>query len=442
VITNLSYQEAKTTAETMRCAVCNGGLLAPYLGDNTWGVRCLKDESHQGVARPRRTKVLADGVEYDVYTQKPVDQFEREGLMLQRANPQLAEIMVAPPAISSSPMTIEEFDQRMGLIKHVVAQMQNGVHYGVIPGTQDKSLWEPGAEYLRAAFNIAWSYEIIEQVEDYHSWTFRYTIRAFHLLGPGIEGPAWIASGSNRERKFWCRTDCPRPCDQNHEPSMEREMHPHNVRDRVLKRAFVGLIRNVTGTTGYFKAVADSDQERPAALVKRQCVEHKKTYTRREKDGRVWYSHKEGNGYCNADRKLVEQWEKGDTGEPAPTQTPVKPRAVDTETGEIRGGAPENNDNPFVTDYRPPQESPVGDIFAPDEAPDDVGETVPQEYAALVEAAGRDYGLDLEGFCRKVLAAPSIERFQAMGGTPAIAETRWGNWLKKQQRQGGGVGDD
>ena len=102
-------------------------------------------------------------------------------------------------------------------------------------------------------------------------------------------------------------------------------MHPHNVRDRVLKRAFVGLIRNVTGTTGYFKAVADSDQERPASQVKRQCTEHKKTYTRREKDGRVWYSHKEGNGYCNADRKLVEQWEQRDS---APEEDDYQPEGM------------------------------------------------------------------------------------------------------------------
>lgn len=202
--------------------------------------------------------------------------------------------MSAPPAISSQPMTVEEFDQRMGLIKHVVAQMTAGTHYGIIPGTKDMSLWEPGAEYLRAAFNIAWSYEVIDQVEDYHTWNFRYTIRTFQLLGPGVEGPSWVTSGSNRERKFWCHSDCPRPCDQEHEPSMEREMHPHNVRDRVLKRGFVALIRNVTGTTGYFKEVADSEQERPAAQVRRQCAEHNKTFTRREKDGRVWYSHRPG----------------------------------------------------------------------------------------------------------------------------------------------------
>ena len=130
--------------------------------------------------------------------------------MIQRYSPETSEVMHAPTAIPSTPMTIEEFDQRMGLIKHVVEQMQDKVHYGIIPGSHDRSLWEPGAEYLRAAFNIAWSYEVIEQTEDYRSWTFRYPIRAFQLLGQGVEGPSWVASGSNRERKFWCSSECPR----------------------------------------------------------------------------------------------------------------------------------------------------------------------------------------------------------------------------------------
>ena len=408
MITGLDFATAKRMSERLRCRECGSGLLAPY-GNS---VRCLRDANHEGFVSPRATKVLSDGVEYDINTQKPVDQFEREGTMLQRQNPELAEVMAAPPAISSQPMTIEEFDQRMGLIKHVVTQMTEGTHYGVIPGTKDKSLWEPGAEYLRAAFNIAWSYEIIDQVEDYRTWNFRYTIRAFQLLGPGIEGPSWVASGSNRERKFWCTSDCPKPCDQDHEPSMEREMHPHNVRDRVLKRAFVGMIRNVTGTTGYFKEVVESDsaQERPAAQVRRQCSEHNKTFTRREKEGRVWYSHREGNGYCNAAKELVEEWERPDTDE-------------NTDGSGTDVGKPGGRVRRAKSSTAPQEEAPEtgsgddqdGSLYA----------------AVLAEASER--GLDKEAFLEKVINQKSWADFEKLGGNAEIAQKRLDAWVEKEQ---------
>jgi hypothetical protein len=164
-------------------------------------------------------------------------------------------------------MSIEEFDLRIDLIRHVVTRMEDGVHYGIIPGTHDKSLWEPGAEFLRAAFNIAWSWELLEKLEDYHGHEFRYTFHAFQLLGAGVRGPGWVATAWSKERKFWCKGGraedaCPRDCLGNHGPKgMEAQMLPHNVQDRALKRAFVAMIRNLTGTSGYFKTQEGEDDD-------------------------------------------------------------------------------------------------------------------------------------------------------------------------------------
>ena len=152
-----------------------------------------------------------------------------------------------------APLSIEEFDQRLTLVKYVVAQMIEGVHFGLIPGTYDKSLWEPGAEYLRMAFRIPWNYEVLEKIEDFSTYDYRYRVRAY-VVGD-VEGAAWTAFGWSKERKFWCSTKrgCPQDCAQDHLPMTEPAMLPHNVLDRTIKRAFVALMRNVTGTSCYFK---------------------------------------------------------------------------------------------------------------------------------------------------------------------------------------------
>ena len=78
MITGLDFATARKMAERLRCRERGSGLLAPY-GNS---VRCLKDASHEGFVEPRSTKVLSDGVEYDVYSQEPINLNVREGAML------------------------------------------------------------------------------------------------------------------------------------------------------------------------------------------------------------------------------------------------------------------------------------------------------------------------------------------------------------------------
>jgi len=346
------------------CGVCEGNLINPWGGSRGIDgqiVVCVNDDAHKGTKPRRRTRRLADGQRYNVYAQQPVDKFEREGIMATDEF-QRTEIPTrdADAAITTRPLTMEQFDQRIELIDHVVSKMKDGVHYGAIPGTQGgKSLWEPGAEFLRAAFNIQWDHEFIEEVEDYDKWIFKYTVRAFQILAPGVTGVSWTASAYNRERKFWCRSECPRPCTQGHEPSMEREMHPHNVRDRALKRGFVALMRNVTGTTGHFQLVEGDDEpvKRELPRPTRRCEEHNAVFRRQENERGVWYSHRQGDKYHNADKSLVDQWETPDAPD-APIETPKTPgpvperqppAGVDPATGAI-------NDDPDHIFSRPPED--------------------------------------------------------------------------------------
>jgi phage recombination protein Bet len=93
---------------------------------------------------------------------------------------------------------------------------------------------------------------------------------------------------------------------------------------------------------------------------------------------------------------------------------------VDTATGEIRE----------------PQESPTGDILPPDEGPDEPpANPVPEAYRSLVDRAG-NYGFEVEGFCKTILGASSIEQFEKMGGNPGIAQKRLDNYEEKQRKAG------
>tara|TARA_Y100000310_G_scaffold343702_1_gene452567 strand:+ start:459 stop:1664 length:1206 start_codon:yes stop_codon:yes gene_type:complete len=283
---------AETTGQT--CYRCHSRVWVAWK-DGAWKVRCLEGFNPD----PVKTKLQLA---------------RREGMTIQRYSSELPEMMNQGGAIGTMPeqrpMTIEEFDQRQGLIKHVVSQMEVGVHYGVIPGTHDNSLWEPGAEYLRAAFNIQWGYELVEQREDSSTHDYYYQFFAFQQLGPGVRGPGWDASAWSKERKFFCRggrDGCPKDCPQTHQPSMEAQMLPHNVRDRALKRAFVAMIRNVTGTTGYFKQALDNEPDDFDVDIPQgdgtdhpwlaACPEHKQAWFQSKKMREP--AHKQGAGWCN-----------------------------------------------------------------------------------------------------------------------------------------------
>lgn len=224
---------------------------------------------------------------------------------------QFQEITPAGSVREQAPLTVEVFKERIALVKAVTKEMEEGVHYGIIPGTQGKSLWEPGAEYLRMAFGITWNFEMLKEEEDYATGDFHYSVRAFALSPDGAEVASWPGSAWSKERRFWCKKECPKNCDQTHEPSMERNMLPHNVKDRAIKRAFVALIRNVTGTTGYFTQALDTAtgeigiQGGYAATI--PCPDNGKEMRLRDGKFGQYYSHKHGSEWHNIDADKAPQ---------------------------------------------------------------------------------------------------------------------------------------
>lgn len=196
-----------------------------------------------------------------VLAQPPSRVHDRWGKMAGDAAREVAGVPAVKEAAMETvnypePMTVEAFAARLKMVEYVVNEMVETVHFGITPGTTDKALWEAGAEYLRAAFQLPWDFVYEEKIEDHATFDYHYVVRAY-CPNRNSYFSSWIASAWSHERRFWCAKECPRPCPQNHLPRMEGATLRHNVRDRAIKRAFVALIRNVTGTTGYFKQALD-----------------------------------------------------------------------------------------------------------------------------------------------------------------------------------------
>ena len=157
---------------------------------------------------------------------------------------------ITMPAVSNEPpmpLTPAQIKQTTDALKAAVAEMTEGVHYGIIPGTNNKqSLWEPGAELLRLTFRLSWDYTFIDERENIETGECYYRVQAF-IPGPNGEvGAKWEASADSREKRFG---------------RMDAAVRPNLVRDTAIKRAFVNLMRNATGASGEFSEAYDSAGE-------------------------------------------------------------------------------------------------------------------------------------------------------------------------------------
>lgn len=293
-------KELKDEIKGRECLNCGSVPRVAWLGgQDKLRCDCFPDEPMLVPIQSRRAERLGDMLQA---------KYPEAGAMVNVEERALATTQGPGLLSMPAPVTIEEYDREKAMVVHIIADMQNGKDYGLIPGTTKKSLWEPGAEALRRAFRIVWQYRVIAFLEDDKTGDYRYTIQAFQLLSPGIEGIMWEASASSKERKFWCSAkSCPpKDCPQTHPPAMERAMLRHNVKDRAIKRAFVALIRNITGTSGEFDPEQDVDGV-AQTVGKVFCPEHKGVeMIFKEGKWGPYYSHKQGSKWCNKKAADVE----------------------------------------------------------------------------------------------------------------------------------------
>lgn len=120
------------------------------------------------------------------------------------------EIEVINP--TNGALSIGDLREQVNLIQHVMKEvMQDGEHYGVIPGTKKPTLLKAGAEKLCLVFRLDPQYETTERTEGTHL-TVVSKCTLFHIptgkrLGSGM------GSCSTRESKYAYRQaskKCPR----------------------------------------------------------------------------------------------------------------------------------------------------------------------------------------------------------------------------------------
>lgn len=102
-----------------------------------------------------------------------------------------------------TPQALEfEAGQRKLLGEYVRSQMIDGTDYGVIPGTDRKTLLKPGAEKLCGLFHCVAEYTLEDKTEDWERGLFNYRFSC-HIVSPsgGVVAEG-VGSCSSFEKKY------------------------------------------------------------------------------------------------------------------------------------------------------------------------------------------------------------------------------------------------
>lgn len=180
----------------------------------------------------------------------------------------------------SLPMTAQQVRANINLIQEVMRSvMQDGVHYGKVPGCGDKpALFKPGAEKIMATFRIAADPE----VEDLSSSDeVRYRIRCRGVSGSGALLGVGVGECSSNEEKYkwrgvrsnpeWNATPDDRRRIKYTDRGEERQVrtNPSDVANTILKmakkRALVDMTLTVTAASDIFtQDIEDEDAPQQA----------------------------------------------------------------------------------------------------------------------------------------------------------------------------------
>lgn len=182
-------------------------------------------------------------------------------------------------------LTAEEIRGQVDRIQQVMrAVMKPDTHYGVIPGTERKTLYKAGAEVLLTTFRIA----VDPEIEDLsHDDEIRYRVRAIgrHQTTGIVIGTGVGEASSNEEKYRWREAVCrpefeDLPADQRRVKYkrgrggdtytiLQVRTNPSDIANTVLKmakkRAQVDLCLTALAASDIFtQDIADPEEEVPA----------------------------------------------------------------------------------------------------------------------------------------------------------------------------------
>lgn len=115
---------------------------------------------------------------------------------------------VLPPSkmFPPGPLTPNEVKQRVDMVVALMkAVMQNGVHYGTIPGAKKPSLWKPGAELLQAMFQFGTRPVEVQNLSTDEKVHYIVTSEAFAHADGRILAVAMGECSSDEEKYRWLK---------------------------------------------------------------------------------------------------------------------------------------------------------------------------------------------------------------------------------------------
>ncbi len=135
-------------------------------------------------------------------------------------------------AYEDKPLTVQDIRVQINLIQEVMRTvMQEGRHYGKIPGAGDKpTLFKPGAEKIMATFRLASDPEVADLS---HDDIIRYRVKCRLTTKTGVFFGAGLGECSSEEDKYKWRMST---SDEEWEATDEAHRRIKYVRDRQLRQ--------------------------------------------------------------------------------------------------------------------------------------------------------------------------------------------------------------
>lgn len=195
------------------------------------------------------------------------------------------QVVAFQPAVDnygSRSLTAADVRAQVNLIQDVMKEvMQEGVHYGKIPGTNGKSLWKAGAEKLMSTFRLAGDTEVEDLSRDSE---IHYRVKVRLTSSSGAFIGAGIGECSSQEEKYaWRATVSPKEFEATPEnrrrikykrdgEAKQVRTNPADVANTILKmakkRAQVDAVITATAASDIFtQDIEDLPEEIVAEIV-------------------------------------------------------------------------------------------------------------------------------------------------------------------------------
>lgn len=202
--------------------------------------------------------------------------------------------------------------QRELLEAYIKERLTPGKHFYKMSGDQKNSLTKEGAELicLPHGYKPAYHVDAGPDQPPVDDTPYQITVRCTLMKGERFEGEGIGSASSHITKKTGERIV------RQRDPGLR-----HNATLKMAeKSAYIAATLNATAASEFFTQDMEDDQEgesdarpRPMPDNRYACPKHKgQTWTKKTKDDKTWYSHKDGNGWCNmADFKLDDEPTQG-----------------------------------------------------------------------------------------------------------------------------------